>query len=67
MKPSGHKTGIAFTTALLVLIGFAVEGDTGADFTLTMLAATVGSFAFFALLFPGSLFFSLALANLLAI
>ncbi len=67
MKVSGHRTGIAFTTALLVLIGLAVEGDTGLDFTLTMLAATVGSFAFFALLFPGSLFFSLALANSLAI
>ncbi len=67
MKRTGHRGGIAFTTALLVLIGLAVEGDTGVDFTLTMLAATVGSFAFFALLFPGSLFFSLALANSLAI
>ncbi len=67
MKPSGHRTGLAFTVALLILIGLAVEGDTGADFTLTMLAATVASFAFFALLFPGSLFFSLALANSLAI
>jgi len=67
VKLSGHRSGIAFTTALLILIGLAVEGDTGLDFTLTMLAATVGSFAFFALLFPGSLFFSLALANSLAI
>jgi voltage-gated potassium channel len=67
VKVTNHRTGIVFTITLLILIGLAVEGDAGADFTLTMLASTVGSFAFFAVLFPGSLFFSLALANSLAI
>jgi voltage-gated potassium channel len=62
-----HGAGIAFTAALVLLVGFAVEGDTGLDFTLTMFGAALGAFAFFALLFPGSLFFSLAFANSIAI
>lgn len=67
MTEGRRISGIAFTAALLLLIGFAVEGDFGFDFTVTMFASALGAFAFFALLFPGSLFFSLALANSLAV
>lgn len=67
MKGGRRLSGIAFTGALLLLIGFAVEGDFGLDLTITTFASALGAFAFFALLFPGSLFFSLALANSLAV
>lgn len=67
MTEGRRVSGIAFTAALLLLIGFAVEGDFGLDFTVTMFASALGAFAFFVLLFPGSLFFSLALANSLAV
>ncbi|MCM0021172.1 MAG: hypothetical protein NBV67_14345, partial [Tagaea sp.] len=61
MSGGRRLSGIAFTAALLLLIGFAVEGDLGMDFTVTMFAAALGAFAFCTLLFPGSLLFSLAL------
>lgn len=67
MKEGRRLSGIFFTAALLLLIGFAVQGDVGFDFTITMFASALGAFAFFALLFPGSFFFSLALANSLAV
>lgn len=67
MSRGRHGAGIVFTAVLLLLIGAAVEGGTGLDFTLTMYGTALGAFAYFALLFPGSLFFSLALANSIAI
>lgn len=67
MTDARRGSGIAFTAALLLLIGFAVERDMGLDFTVTMFGSALGAFAFFALLFPGSLFFSLALATSLAV
>jgi len=59
--------GIAATAILLVLISTAAAGDVGPALAVTMLAAALVAVAFFNLLFPGSLFFSLALANSIAI
>ena len=59
--------GIAATALLLVLVSVAAAGDVGASLAATMLAAALAAVVFFNLLFPGSLFFSLALANSIAL
>ncbi len=59
--------GIAATGTLLLLIAFAVSGDVGVSLAATMVGSALAAVAFFNVLFPGSMFFSLALTNSIAI
>ncbi len=59
--------GIAATGTLLLLIAVAVSGDVGISLAATMVGSALAAVAFFNLLFPGSMFFSLALANSIAL
>ncbi len=59
--------GIGATGGLLLLIAAATASDVGLSLAATMLGSAVAAVAFFNLLFPGSLFFSLALANSIAV
>lgn len=66
-RPVHHGVlAIGFTAALILLVSFALT-DVINGFVLLMLAAVIGSVAFFYWLFPGSRFFSIALANFLAV
>ena len=65
--PMPHRVGaILFTAALMVLVAYAVAETTDYFFYAT-LSIAVFAVAAFLVLFPGSLFFSLALANFLAV
>ncbi|MFN0041939.1 MAG: potassium channel family protein [Alphaproteobacteria bacterium] len=65
--PMPHRVGaILFTAALIVLVAYAVAETTDYFFYAT-LSVAVFAVAAFLTLFPGSLFFSLALANFLAV
>ncbi len=57
---------ISATATLLLLIAFAVAGDVGFSLATTMVASALLAVAFFNVVFPGSLFFSLALTNSIA-
>ncbi len=65
-RRGSFATGIAATATLLLLIAFAVAGDVGVSLAMTMVAAAVAAAAFFSVVFPGSIFFSLALTNSIA-
>jgi voltage-gated potassium channel len=65
-RQGSFTTGIAATATLLLLIAFAVAGDVGISLAATMVAAAVVAVAFFNAVFPGSVFFSLALTNSIA-
>lgn len=59
--------GVAGTSFLLLLIAVAVSGDVGVPLAATMVASALVCVLFFQRLFPGSAFFSLALANSIAV
>lgn len=66
-KAARHWIGsVGFTAALVLLIGFAVA-DVNFLFVVLLLAVVVGAVAAINRMFPRSRFFSLALANFLAI
>ena len=68
MKPAeqqGIKAGL-FTLSIVILIVFAAGGGQGI-FLLVMLGVIFGGVGSFYLIFPGSRFFSIALANFLAV
>ena len=65
-RTGGFAGGIAATATLLLLIAFAVAGDVGVSLAVTMVASALLAVAFFNTVFPGSIFFSLALTNSIA-
>jgi voltage-gated potassium channel len=67
MRKGGMKLGIAATGTLFLLIAIAVSGDVGNSLAATMVGSALVSVVFFNALFPGSIFFSLALTNSIAI
>ena len=68
MKPAEHQGIVAglFTLSIVLLIAVAAGGGEGL-FLLVMLAVIFGGVGSFYLIFPGSRFFSIALANCLAV
>lgn len=63
----GHRLGgLAFTVALSLLIAFAIT-DVATYFAVIMLAGVAVGVFYFMAVFPGSRFFSISLANSLAI
>jgi voltage-gated potassium channel len=66
VKKTFLPRGVAGTSALLLLIAVAVAGDVGIPLAATMVGSAFVCVVFFQRLFPGSAFFSLALANSIA-
>lgn len=62
----GWLSAAGFTTVLLVLVGIAA-GDVADRFWLVVVVAVAGCVSYLYLVFPGSHFFVLALANALAV
>ncbi len=67
MRKGGLRLGISATGALFLLIAVAVADDVGTSLAVTMVGTALVSVFFFNMLFPGSIFFSLALTNSIAI
>lgn len=63
----GMRLGVVATGSLFLLIAVAVAGDVGASLAITMVGTALAAVVFFNALFPGSIFFSLALTNSIAI